>query len=224
MLEKLLIFDYNTYYPKIISFFCKNNDKMNFSSCFYCDIHPIGKYFKDENEPRLTVDLDHFYPKSIYSLFGLSLYNFIPSCPLCNRNMKNAHNKRMLYPFTNGFDQNVHFKFAMNDSSDLDTLLGNNEDFDLLIENNENGLSKLEVDNTIKVFHLEEIYQSHKNVVSDYIKKNRVKNTPYFQDVMEQLNIAESEQLSLLYGADYDDFNNRPLSKLLADIMHQKEF
>lgn len=85
--SKLLIFDYNTFYSKIISFFC-NSDGLNLDSCFYCDIHPIGTYIKNNNSPRLSVDLDHFFPKSQCPLLALSLKNLIPCCQVCNSRIK----------------------------------------------------------------------------------------------------------------------------------------
>ena len=35
-------------------------------------------------------DLDHFLPKSICPLVGLSFYNFVPSCSVCNEKLKGA--------------------------------------------------------------------------------------------------------------------------------------
>lgn len=86
--SKLNVFDYNKLYPKIIKYFCEKKSLKNISSCYYCDIHPIGQYIKNKNNPRLTVDLDHFYPKDQCPILALSLYNFIPSCQVCNSRVK----------------------------------------------------------------------------------------------------------------------------------------
>ena len=86
--SQLLVFDYNKYYSKIINYFCEYCNQLGIFSCFYCDIHPIGRYSKKKNEPRLTVDLDHFYPKDQCPILALSLRNFVPSCQICNSRIK----------------------------------------------------------------------------------------------------------------------------------------
>jgi hypothetical protein len=57
------------------------------SVCPYCDRQYITS-FEDKGSNRTTADLDHFYPKSVFSLFALSLYNFIASCKVCNQSFK----------------------------------------------------------------------------------------------------------------------------------------
>ena len=52
--------------------------------CPYCNRQYIS-YFSNKGVKYTTADLDHFYPKSIFSLFALSLYNFIPACQICNQ-------------------------------------------------------------------------------------------------------------------------------------------
>lgn len=42
------------------------------------------------NMRRNHFDLDHFLPKSQCPLVGLSLYNFVPSCSVCNEKLKGA--------------------------------------------------------------------------------------------------------------------------------------
>ena len=91
------IFDYGTFYPRIISFFCRNIRSMGIYSCFYCDIHPVGKYAKKNTDPRLTLDLDHFYPKDQCPILALSLRNFVPSCQVCNSRMKGKTNFLKFY-------------------------------------------------------------------------------------------------------------------------------
>ena len=53
-------------------------------TCPYCnmaDIHYIPATALSQPEKGV---LDHFYPKEIYPILGLSFYNLIPSCPSCN--------------------------------------------------------------------------------------------------------------------------------------------
>lgn len=100
-LESLLkIFNYDIYVKKeniikgeigpfedeIANFFKKYSNDLNIFSCYYCDSAIIGSY--DDKKHR-TFDIDHFFPKAGYPVFALSLYNFVPSCQVCNSRIKN---------------------------------------------------------------------------------------------------------------------------------------
>ena len=64
---------------------------MGINVCPYCQRNYISSYEdKVENEEinKTTADLDHFIPKSVVPFLALSLYNFIPSCQICNSRMK----------------------------------------------------------------------------------------------------------------------------------------
>lgn len=80
-------FSYDCYKNFIADFFTKNADKLKIHSCFYCDAAYTGVFSTDE-EVRRTFDVDHFFPKSEYPMFSLSLYNFVPSCQVCNSRVK----------------------------------------------------------------------------------------------------------------------------------------
>lgn len=85
------IFRYSKICDKIADFFKKNADKLKIHSCFYCDAAYTG-VFSTEEEVRRTFDVDHFFPKSEYPMFSLSLYNFVPSCQVCNSRVKGRRN------------------------------------------------------------------------------------------------------------------------------------
>lgn len=79
-------FNYRKFREKIADFFKKNADKLKIHSCFYCDAAYTGVF--STNKSRHTFDIDHFFPKSKYPMFSLSLYNFVPSCQACNSRIK----------------------------------------------------------------------------------------------------------------------------------------
>lgn len=100
------IFNYDDMYPYISAFFCNNVEKMNLYSCYYCDIHPIGVYTKDKGK-RLTVDIDHFFPKADCPLLSLSLKNFVPSCQICNSRIKSKTGLLKFYSIKSLSDKNI---------------------------------------------------------------------------------------------------------------------
>ena len=62
--------------------------------------------FSTDEEVRRTFDVDHFFPKSEYPMFCLSLYNFVPSCQVCNSRVKSGNNFMNFY----SLEQNSSFK------------------------------------------------------------------------------------------------------------------
>lgn len=59
-------------------------------TCVYCNSAYINSYEISKGIKKQQFDLDHFIPKSACPLFALSLYNFVPSCQVCNSRIKNS--------------------------------------------------------------------------------------------------------------------------------------
>lgn len=98
------VFCYSNFRDKIASFFYNRISQMNIYSCFYCDIHPIGKYEANETKTYRTFDVDHFYENAQCPVLALSVKNFVPSCQICNSRVKG---KRDLFEFYNLNDPNM---------------------------------------------------------------------------------------------------------------------
>lgn len=78
-------------------------------TCPYCNRNYISSYGEKGN--KSTADLDHFYQKKQYPLFALSLFNFVPSCSVCNSRMKNTYPAdSALYPYEEGFEDDARFE------------------------------------------------------------------------------------------------------------------
>ncbi|MBV7275631.1 hypothetical protein I6U48_22280 [Clostridium sp. PL3] len=80
------------------------------SVCPYCNRQYINNYINIKKKNKTTADLDHFYPKSEYPFLALSLYNFIPSCQICNSRFKLASDKSLIYPYEEEFGEFATFK------------------------------------------------------------------------------------------------------------------
>ena len=87
---------------KIAEFFIQYENEINIYSCFYCDSAYAG-VFEQTNlnveKKRRTFDVDHFFPNAQYPMFSLSLYNFVPSCQICNSRIKGSSNFLQFYQF-----------------------------------------------------------------------------------------------------------------------------
>lgn len=87
---------------KIAKFFIKHEKGMNIFSCHYCDSAYAGVFYENESTEsgkRRTFDVDHFFPNAQYPMFSLSLYNFVPSCQICNSRVKGSSNFLQFYKF-----------------------------------------------------------------------------------------------------------------------------
>lgn len=82
------IFRYKGQNQSIIAkFFMDHSEEMGISTCHYCDTAYINIYHMGK-KLRSHFDIDHFLPKSKCPVLSLSLFNLIPSCPVCNERLK----------------------------------------------------------------------------------------------------------------------------------------
>ncbi len=108
LIESLkLLFCYSNYRDIIADFFKSRIEQMNIYSCFYCDIHPIGKYENENNSKNneimtyRTFDVDHFYENAQCPVLALSIKNFVPSCQVCNSRVKGKRDFLEFYGLNN---------------------------------------------------------------------------------------------------------------------------
>ncbi len=90
--------------------FCKILLNHKISICPYCNLE--DNYLGSSIE---KVQFDHYYPKSRYPFLAVCLSNLIPSCKVCNSDIKeNMHNDVIsllshAHPYFDDIDQNVVF-------------------------------------------------------------------------------------------------------------------
>ena len=126
--------------------------------------------FRPNYHYRHHFDLDHVLPKSEFRLVGLSLFNFVPSCQICNQKLKRkrvigTHGvpKEKLSPSSPNFDGERKTVFHIVPKPGVragrlrPTL--NPQDYDLQLD-----AIDPDYDEFIKLFKLEERYQQHKRV------------------------------------------------------------
>lgn len=187
--------------------------------CPYCNRQYIS-YFAEDT--KTTADLDHFYPKSLFSLFALSLYNFVPSCQVCNQRFKKQKVKKILYPFQHDFGKDAYFDVEIND---VKAYYQGSDDFKIKLRIDNTSKIKEEITNNNKMFQLESLYQHHKPYVQGLmIEKGKVYIDQYLnmmKKTFKNLHLSK-EQLDLfLYGISHNEDidKNIPLTKLTKDIL-----
>lgn len=160
---------------------------LNIKTCPYCNRQYITSY-TNKSRKRAASDLDHYYQQSLFPLFSMSLFNFIPSCHICNSLMKGDTYAETLYPYEDSAENDIRFAIALNAGKNkkdiVDIWLGKGKNsfpdmmkisevtiINLLKGMNTNNLkpnekNKLEdrkkkIDNEIELFKLNEVYRNH---------------------------------------------------------------
>ncbi len=156
-----------------------------------------------------TAQLDHFFPKDSYPLFAVSFYNLIPSCYSCNHVKSNRNLEYSPYDTSFPFDD-VKFTYIPKSVDKIEIKI-----------NSDDSAFK----NGIRILGIEELYQSHVDVVYELIWKKEVYTDSYREGLSEILNqtnleLSKAEVNRFITGhyTDKDNYGKRPLSKMVTDI------
>lgn len=197
--------------------------KININVCPYCGRQFITSYSK-ENILKSTAALDHFYPKSKYPFFALSLFNFIPACNTCNSLMKLSKDfyvNKHLYPYEEGFEKNAEFVIEGSKPitdyirKDEDTSIG--EDITIDIKMNTSDPEKvIKIKNNINTFMLKEVYQIHEDVVKDLLYRVQVYRPKHIEEISDLMGLSKEVVETLAFGKPNE---KDILGKLKADIL-----
>ena len=247
---KRLLDDFIDEKPRLAEYLKKSYDKIdselrkkiidlkNISVCPYCNRNYINSTYKvftcnNCNQELLVIDgtkkecpgckqeingqtkvvntaqLDHFFPKDSYPLFAVSFYNLIPSCYSCNHMKLNEDLKHSPYDSSLSFDD-VKFTYIPKSTDKIEIKIDScNPDFI----------------NGIRILGIEELYQSHIDVVNELLWKKEVYTKSYrdgLSRILNQTNFelgkAEVNRFITGHYTDKENYGKRPLSKMVTDI------
>lgn len=207
------IFNYNDfvkkYRHKVLSAF-------KVEVCPYCNRQYINNMNIIEGL-KTTADLDHYYSEAQFPFLKLSIYNFIPSCQICNSRFKltkDFWSEKHIYPYINEFGNDAIFAF-----DNIDHLFNKIPSFSI-----HNVSKKEEIDNSINTFRLQEIYKSHNEYVKNLVEKVHVYNKSQLEEYLREfpdMFKTEEEILRFVFGNYFDDVDiaKLPLGKLTKDLL-----
>lgn len=196
--------------------------------CPYCNRNYILNFQKERKE-NATAQLDHFFDKKKYPYLAISIYNLVPSCGTCNQR-KSTIEETIFYPYNESFNNSV--KFSLKGIKSRDELIKENLDFfdEKRIELGYKILSdKNKVEKHIEVFNIKNLYNEHKDIVSELLQKRVIYSDDYLESLLDEyegtLFKNREDLLRLITGGYIDDtdINKRPLSKLIKDISEELE-
>jgi len=186
---------------------------LNVGCCPYCNRLFVTSLKRRKDKCQSTADLDHFYNKDIFPLFALSLFNFVPSCHVCNSNLKSTNWADAIYPFNEEFGNNGKFgvdKKEMKSDDYIKFLIGTNTDYDLNLKIEVSGdeIIQEKINNSKKLFALDEVYKNHTEYAKEVLaKKHYFYNEDYLKSICATLgtNISDDVLNLILFGYRMDE-------------------
>ena len=225
------IFNYSEYWAKLIgNFFISKYDKLKISTCFYCDMNYVFPYETLDAKIRMF-DLDHFFENSDSPLTTTSLYNFIPSCQVCNSRIKHDKPFNVLYHLDNEQDTN-----DFNSISPSSPNYNFDEKVKIFIKENPSGIGffkeaskfdiifdtdEIDYKRVIKGFNLEERYNFPmiKKQALDLLNCKRQFPDKRIQKIANFFNSNYCDVYSVIFRLDKDSEDNAVFGKLYKDVL-----
>ena len=186
-------------------------------TCPYCNRAFIGT----EEKENLGVQLDHFYSKSIYPFFAVSLYNLIPCCSYCNRIKGNRDAATLVSPFKKDADFENGLRFRLVEDGKVR----------LYVEKPDSKLTS-----NINTFKLDAAYAFHKTEAKQFTDKMRAYPPSLLREIARHMTIqdgktgekieripAEVLEMGLFqeYFCEPADYLKKPLAKFYRDLYYE---
>ncbi|WP_404275835.1 hypothetical protein [Exiguobacterium undae] len=210
-------------------------EELNLSICPYCGSQFIFLY---NNGKKTRATLDHFFDKATYPFLAISIFNLVPSCKVCNSDLKSTKEFTLdnnYSPYEKNIVDKIEFSIDVesvkkgmkirNENSEIDyydMFIGGSTDFKIKVNYNENDkkIAK-KIKGNLETFKLEEFYNKyHKQYVKSIIRKSHIYNKVYIQALNKSFDlifIDENDLLKSIYSSVEEDKNNI-LGKLNREI------
>lgn len=188
-------------------------------TCVYCN---RTYTYSLEKKKSIKPEIDHFMPKAKYPFLGVSYYNLIPSCQICNGLEAKDQNDPLDYGVRNPYaikSSDFAFRYDVKSGNILNNLI----DPDSIILS----FSK-KIDGHLKMFKLQELYDKHKDHVVELIILSKSKYVETYREYLrgykeKGLNFSDNEIDRMIMGnyVSEKELHKRPLAKLYHDIGKQ---
>jgi len=214
-------------------------EKLDVNVCPYCNrqyTFTVRLFNNDSGikEGKTRPEFDHFYNQAAHPYLGLSFYNLVPSCHLCNATFKrderfsvNTH----LNPFTTCFNGVLDFTINVHSA---DFINGIPESFTIALQEAQDAKATdvTKARRNAKLFHLETLYNRHQDLVVELIQKAYYYNSERRKELEENIvtfagtPLFQPGEVNRFITGVYTDVlahGKRPMSKLITDIAKELE-
>lgn len=196
--------------------------RVGHNSCTYCNRQYTITVGEKNTRSNITrPQFDHWFPKELFPLLSLNLYNLIPSCSICNSSIKGNDVFRFathIHPYLqNDFEPDFSFSPVVSTEAEREWSV------------NLNRVKGSREDNTIKSFKLEELYDVHGDLeVKDIMNFATGFTDNYLRDLYQNIlsdfatkGYTQEDVFRMIFGAEYlsEKTLDRPLSKLKRDVL-----
>ena len=163
---------------------------LGIDTCVYCN----RNYTIQIVENRARAELDHWFPKEIFPLLSLSLYNLIPSCHSCNHI---KHNNTPDGGWANALTNLIHPYLGTKDDYFLFSYYYDSINVPRTITRS----NSIKARKTIEFIKIDKIYDSHSNrELKDLLDMN-IEN--FYKEALEIVkNELQSESINIRLDAD----------------------
>ncbi|WP_313157066.1 hypothetical protein [Sphingobacterium multivorum] len=195
--------------------------------CPYCNRQYIFT-LSGNTTGNLRPQFDHFFDKAKYPYLSMSFYNLVPSCSICNSDLKGSAKftlQKNIHPYLEDFN-GLSFSIRPNN---IDFINGKSTAYRVKFKNT-GGLTKeklIKCFGNISIFQLSKLYNRHKDHTDELIIKSRIYNQDYIDALFNQFEgtlFNDTNDIKRLISSNYTeekDFEKRPLSKMTADICRE---
>lgn len=201
-------------------------------ACLYCNRNYINTVV-NSTKNIVRPEFDHFLPKSIYKILAVSFYNLIPSCHICNSNLKGKKEFKLtthFHPYLSSFDlENLKFSYKPKSPQ---AFQGADPDLEVIFDTSKLPRLKTQIDANIEAFKLNYIYTDHKDIIEELLKLQRETQKEKLEDIFENVlknsagnkifsTVKEVYEFTLRNYFEPEDYCKKPMAKFEKDIAQE---
>lgn len=215
------VFNYDWFITK-----CKNRfdaynlaESLDIITCTYCNRIYTNTVITQNQKKIIRPQFDHFFDKDSNPLLALSLYNLIPSCSICNSNIK--HGKKFdlsthIHPYIDNVIDDFNFTY--------DYTNGNKSGLKIIVDT----VKGSKVEKTFKDMAVETVYNAHISELKDLLDLKSKFSDRYLSILSSNIfgpsiETSQEELYRLAFGTEIqkENFYKRPFSKFKNDILRE---
>lgn len=215
------VFNYKWFIDKCVNRYDAYDlaESLDIITCTYCNRIYTNTVITKNNVKIIRPQFDHFFDKDSNPLLALSFYNLIPSCSICNSNIKHGKQfvlKTHIHPYLDDIINDFNFTYDFTNE--------NRKGLKILVDSKKG--SKIE--KTFQDMSLEVVYNAHLDELNDLLELKSKFSDRYLSILSSNIlgpsvKISQEELYRLAFGTEYDkkDFYKRPFSKFKNDILKE---
>ena len=220
-------FNYDSHKTKISNFLMDITNQFEIHNCIYCDIEDVTTFTKANGTKVRKFETEHVLDKGDCPLVGMSLYNFVPSCRICNgpdiKGTKTIGDTETeiarLSPTAEGYDFTNKVKFAVKMlTPGVEDLKATSHVDDYEIDFN---VSEALYQKSIDLFELRSRYNHGKEKLELLEWREIRRNNPdsRIQQLADLYMVSFGEMFEDIFKLDLRKREHYPMEKARRDVM-----